>query len=123
MEWTCKKETYLVVGSKPWNRRTFDETLRQPPVREIHAFDVPASTESAFQRLEPSFRLNVFVEVTHTIEARIAVIECYESEADRFSHPRSPEALGAMTTRWGSVVGYAAVGAFELVCSFRLQAN
>src|SRR5271165_1099918 len=49
-------------------------------VREILAFEVPSSTEWAFQRLEPAFRPNVFVDVTRTLEAKIAAMECYESE-------------------------------------------
>jgi LmbE family N-acetylglucosaminyl deacetylase len=90
-------------------------------VREIYAFEVPSSTEWAFQRVEPSFRPNVFVEISQTLEAKIAAMECYESETRRFPHPRSPEALRALATRWGSVVGCAAAEAFELVRSVRRQ--
>ena len=89
------------------------------PVREMYAFEVPSSTEWAFQRIEPVFRANVFVDVTSTLEAKIAAMECYESEARKFPHPRSPEALRAIAARWGSVVGCAAVEAFELVRSIR----
>lgn len=90
-------------------------------VREIYAFEVASSTEWAFQRLEPAFRPNVFVDVTRTMEAKIAAMECYKTEARRFPHPRSPEALRALATRWGSVVGCAAAEAFELVRSVRPQ--
>lgn len=93
------------------------------PVREIYAFEVPSSTEWAFQRIEPAFRANVFVDVTATLEAKIAAMECYESEARKFPHPRSPEALRAIAKRWGSVVGYAAAEAFELVRSIRPQSD
>lgn len=91
------------------------------PVREIYAFEVPSSTEWAFQRIEPSFRPNVFVDITGTIEAKVAAMECYESEARKFPHPRSPESLRAIATRWGSVVGCVAAEAFELVRSIRPQ--
>jgi LmbE family N-acetylglucosaminyl deacetylase len=91
------------------------------PVREIYAFEVPSSTEWAFQRLEPAFRPNVFVDVTSTLDAKIAAMECYESEARRFPHPRSPEALRAIAMRWGSVAGCGAAEAFELVRSIRPQ--
>ncbi|MGO9088649.1 MAG: PIG-L deacetylase family protein [Candidatus Sulfotelmatobacter sp.] len=93
------------------------------PVREIYAFEVPSSTEWAFQRIEPSFRPNVFVDVTRTLEAKIAAMECYESEARKFPHPRSPEALRALAMRWGSVAGCAAAEAFELVRSIRPAAG
>ena len=90
-------------------------------VRDIYAFEVPSSTEWAFQRIEPSFRPNVFVEITHTVDAKIAAMECYEMERRKFPHPRSPEALRAIAARWGSVAGYAAAEAFELVRSLRAQ--
>jgi LmbE family N-acetylglucosaminyl deacetylase len=93
------------------------------PVREIYAFEVPSSTEWAFQRLEPTFRPNVFVDIEATIEAKVAAMECYESEARVFPHPRSPEALRALAIRWGSVVGCAAAEAFELVRSIRPRAD
>jgi N-acetylglucosamine malate deacetylase 1 len=100
---------------------TATRPLAGQPVLEIYAFEVPSSTEWAFQRIEPSFRPNVFVDITRTIEAKIAAMECYETEARTFPHPRSPEALRALATRWGSVVGCAAAEAFELVRSVRRQ--
>jgi LmbE family N-acetylglucosaminyl deacetylase len=89
------------------------------PVRDIYAFEVPSSTEWAFQRLEPVFRPNVFVDVSRTLDAKIAAMECYESEARKFPHPRSPQALRATAMRWGSVAGCGAAEAFELVRSVR----
>ena len=93
------------------------------PVREIYAFEVPSSTEWAFQRFQPSFRPNVFVDVTGTLETKIAAMGCYDSEARKFPHPRSPEALRAIATRWGSVVGCQAAEAFELVRSVQRAPN
>ena len=88
-------------------------------VREVYAFEVPSSTEWAFQRAEPVFRPNVFVDIAGTLDRKIAAMECYESEARKFPHPRSPEALRALAMRWGSVVGSAAAEAFELIRSIR----
>lgn len=88
-------------------------------VREIYAFEVPSSTEWAFHRLAPSFCPNVFVDVTGTLEAKLAALACYGTETRQFPHPRSPEALRAIATRWGSVVGCQAAEAFELVRSIR----
>ncbi|MGA8428450.1 MAG: PIG-L family deacetylase [Candidatus Sulfotelmatobacter sp.] len=89
------------------------------PVREIYAFEVPSSTEWAFQRLEPAFRPNIFVDVAHTLEKKISAMACYRSETRQFPHPRSPEALRAIATRWGSVAGFKAAEAFELIRSLR----
>lgn len=91
------------------------------PVRDVYAFEVPSSTEWAFQRLEAPFRPNVFVDVNDTLEIKIAAMACYQTEARRFPHPRSPEALRAIAMRWGSVAGCGAAEAFELVRSVRSQ--
>lgn len=88
-------------------------------VREIYAFEVPSSTEWAFQRLEPSFRPNVFVDITETLEAKIEALACYDTETRKFPHPRSAEALRAIAARWGSVAGLQAAEAFELIRSVR----
>lgn len=98
---------------------TATRPINGTPVREIYAFEVPSSTEWAFQRLETPFRPNVFVDISQTLEAKIAAMQCYDSESRRFPHPRSPEALRAIAMRWGSVSGCAAAEAFELVRSVR----
>lgn len=90
------------------------------PVRDVYAFEVPSSTEWAFQRLGQSFCPNVFVDVAATLEAKIDAMACYKTESRPFPHPRSPEALRAIAARWGSVVGCRAAEAFELVRSVRL---
>lgn len=88
-------------------------------VREIYAFEVPSSTEWAFQRLEPAFRPSVFVDISATLDTKISALACYQTETRIFPHPRSPEALRAIATRWGSVAGFQAAEAFELVRSLR----
>lgn len=88
-------------------------------VREIYAFEVPSSTEWAFGGLQPAFRPNVFVDVSATLETKIAAMACYETETREFPHPRSPEALRAVAMRWGSIAGCPAAEAFELVRSLR----
>lgn len=88
-------------------------------VRDVYAFEVPSSTEWAFQRLGPSFRPNVFVDIADSLETKIAALACYDTETRTFPHPRSPEALRAIATRWGSVVGLQAAEAFELIRSVR----
>ena len=92
-------------------------------VKEIYAFEVPSSTEWAFQRLEPSFRANVFVDITGTLETKIEALACYDTETRTFPHPRSAEALRAIATRWGSVAGLPAVEAFELIRSVQPAGN
>jgi LmbE family N-acetylglucosaminyl deacetylase len=89
------------------------------PVREIYAFEVPSSTEWAFEQFYPTFRPNVFVDTSTSLETKVQAMALYESEARPFPHPRSPEALRAIARRWGSAVGVEAAEAFELVRSVR----
>ena len=99
---------------------TATRPLAKQSVREIYSFEVPSSTEWAFQQFQSSFRPTVFVDVSRTLEAKVAAMGCYETEARKFPHPRSPEALRAIAMRWGSVCGCGAAEAFELVRSIRL---
>jgi len=92
-------------------------------VKEIYAFEVPSSTEWAFQRLEPLFRPNVFVDISETLDTKIEALACYDTETRNFPHPRSAEALRAIATRWGSVAGLHAAEGFELVRSVRPAGN
>lgn len=84
-------------------------------VKEVYTFEIPSSTEWAFGQFTPAFRPSVFVEVAPHLENKIAAMECYESEARPFPHPRSPEALRALAKHWGAVAGLDAAEAFELV--------
>ncbi len=88
-------------------------------VREVYAFEVPSSTEWALQRIDPVFRPNVFVDIGNTLARKIEAMKAYPGEIRAFPHPRSPEGLEAVARRWGSVAGFQAAEAFELVRSLR----
>ena len=102
------------------HRRLFEAVLtatRPMPgcrVRELYAFEVPSSTEWAFG-LGNGFRPNVFVDVTDTIETKIAAMQCYAGEVRPAPHPRSPEALRALAAWRGAQAGMKAAEAFELI--------
>ena len=84
-------------------------------VKEIYAFEVASSTDWAFNHIVPSFKPNVFVDITDTLELKIRGMSMYKSEARCFPHPRSSEALRAQACRWGAVSGLGQAEAFELV--------
>lgn len=84
-------------------------------VRKVYAYEVPSSTEWSFQRFEPRFEPNVFLDIANTMERKIEAMQIYESEARRWPHPRSPEALRTIAKKWGSVTGLEAVEAFQLI--------
>lgn len=84
-------------------------------VREVYSYEVLSSSEWSFQRLEPVFRPNIYVDITQTLDKKIAALKLYAGEVRDFPHPRSPEALRAAAMRWGSVSGMLAAEAFEAV--------
>jgi LmbE family N-acetylglucosaminyl deacetylase len=88
-------------------------------VKRLYAYEVPSSTEWAFQQFEPRFRPEVFFDIGPHLEKKIAAMQIYESETRAFPHPRSPEALRAGAQRWGSVVGVPAAEAFSCVRELR----
>jgi LmbE family N-acetylglucosaminyl deacetylase len=89
------------------------------PVREIYAFEVPSSTEWTFGQLQPTFRPNVFMDISDTLEVKVQAMALYESEVRPFPHPTSSVALRASAQRWGSMAGVEAAEAFELIRAIR----
>lgn len=94
---------------------TATRPLKDQVAREIYTYEVPSSTEWAFQRLAPRFTPNCFVDIGETIETKLQAMETYDSEARTFPHPRSPQSLRAIARRWGSVAGMHFAEAFEIV--------
>lgn len=88
-------------------------------VADLIAFEVASSTEWAFQRIGPPFRPSVFVDISATLNRKIAAMECYRSEQRSAPHPRSPEVIRATAVRWGSASGMRHAEAFELIRSLR----
>ena len=62
---------------------------------------------------------NVFINITATIEDKIAAMLYYENEIRKFPHPRSAEALRSKAQSWGATIGVEYAEAFELIRSIR----
>jgi LmbE family N-acetylglucosaminyl deacetylase len=84
-------------------------------VKEVLAFEVPSSTEWAFQCIDQSFRPNVFVDITATLDRKIAAMQRYRSESRLSPHPRSPDALRALAGQRGATAGVRYAEAFQLI--------
>lgn len=81
-------------------------------VRRILAFEVASSTE---WNVPYRFAPTVFIDITQTIDAKLAAMGHYTGEIRDFPHPRSRDALIAISQRWGSLAGMRNAEAFELV--------
>lgn len=98
---------------------TATRPLASSSVKRVYAYEVPSSTEWAFQKFAPAFRPNVFIDIAATLEKKIEAMALYEAESRVFPHPRSAEALRAHAQYWGSAAGLRAAEAFELIREIR----
>lgn len=82
---------------------------------ELLCFETPSSTEWNFGRKEQSFFPNVFVDITDTLEKKLNAMKCYDGEMRDYPHPRSLDALKAISMKWGSTVNINYAEAFEQI--------
>jgi LmbE family N-acetylglucosaminyl deacetylase len=94
---------------------TATRPLAGSPIRALFAYEVPSSSEWAFEKFAPRFDPNQFVDITSTIDQKVRAMAMYETESRVFPHPRSPEALKAIARKWGSTVGFGAAEAFQQI--------
>jgi LmbE family N-acetylglucosaminyl deacetylase len=95
---------------------------RPHTVRDIMSFEVPSSTEWAFQHIGPPFRPNVFVDIGDSMERKLEAMRCYESEVRQSPHPRAIEKIKALAEHRGAACGMRYAEAFELIRSVRTPA-
>lgn len=86
-------------------------------VKSLYTFEVPSSTEWSFSQFPEMFKPNVFVDITDTIDLKIKAMALYDSEMRQFPHPRSSDALRAVSKKWGSTAGLFSAEAFQLIRS------
>jgi LmbE family N-acetylglucosaminyl deacetylase len=82
--------------------------------RAVYAFETPSSTEWADETL-PVFRPTRFVDISDTLDTKLAALDAYESEMRAFPHPRSIESVTALARWRGACAGVAAAEAFVVV--------
>ncbi len=102
------------------HRAVFDSVMvatRPVPgqsVRRVLTFAPTSSTEWTAP-LAGWFLPNWFVDISQTLEFKLAAFEHYETEQRAWPHPRNARALRATAEHFGSVIGCAAAEPFVLV--------
>lgn len=71
----------------------------EPVIEAVYAFDTASSTEWGYPR---TFLPDTWVDVSATLEQKLAAMACYESEVRDYPHPRSLEALRHRAHAWGN---------------------
>ena len=81
-------------------------------VNSIISFEAISSTDWHFPY---KFKPNLFIDISSEIKNKLKALNEYKYEIRKFPHPRSSETLEAVAKRWGSLYGYKAAEAFEIV--------
>jgi LmbE family N-acetylglucosaminyl deacetylase len=89
------------------------------PVNEVLSYEVASSTEWSAPVGDWAFLPNVFVDISETLDGKLAAVEAYRDtaapEVRPFPHPRSCEAVRIYAQNRGVSVGMEAAEAFVLV--------
>ena len=81
-------------------------------VKKVICFEVPSSSEWNFG---DTFSPNIFVDIKRELSYKKKAIQTYKTELKKFPHPRSVNSLDIIAKRWGTVSGFEASEAFELI--------
>ena len=65
----------------------------------VYAFDTASSTEWGYPR---AFVPDTWVDISDTLDLKIAAMACYQSEIRPYPHPRSLDALRHRARAWGN---------------------
>jgi LmbE family N-acetylglucosaminyl deacetylase len=88
---------------------------RRQQLSKFAVFETPSSTEWAWPLPGNSLQPSLFVDVSDTIDVKIAAMECYETELRGYPHPRSSRALRERAAYWGSHIGRPAAEPFRVL--------
>ena len=83
-------------------------------VKTLLSFEVPSSTEWQLPGSAPIFTPNWYIDITDTLERKLAALSAYESELREWPHPRSLRGIECLAHWRGATVGVDAAEAFML---------
>jgi len=83
-------------------------------VKTLLFFEVPSSTEWQLSGSAPAFTPNWFVDISPTLERKMAALEVYSSELRAWPHPRSQKGVEHLSHWRGATIGVDAAEAFIL---------
>jgi LmbE family N-acetylglucosaminyl deacetylase len=87
---------------------------RGHPVKTLLCFEVPSSTEWQISGSESVFAPNWFVDISDTIDRKLAALDAYDAELRDWPHPRSRQGVEHLAHWRGATVGVDAAEAFML---------
>jgi len=99
------------------NRAVITATRPKPgqKVKKILLFETLSSTEWRFSNKKKVFNPNYFVDISKTINEKIATVKCYKKEVFSWPHPRSLKGVKTLAMFRGQSVGLKFAEAFEVL--------
>lgn len=84
------------------------------PVKTLLCFEVPSSTEWQVPGTAPCFAPHWFVDISKTLDRKIAALNAYGAELCPWPHPRSWQGVEHLARWRGAIIGAEAAEAFIL---------
>ena len=84
-------------------------------VKILLSFEILSSTEWNYTK---SFKPNMFIDITSTIDLKINAMHCYSTEQPKHPHPRSDQVIRSLSTLRGSQAGVGYAEGFEIIRMF-----
>jgi LmbE family N-acetylglucosaminyl deacetylase len=81
-------------------------------INTIISFEAVSSTD---WRYPYKFNPNMYVDISSELKLKLKALAEYKNELREYPHPRSTETIEAVAKRWGSLYGFKAAEAFEIV--------
>ena len=81
----------------------------------VACYETISKTHWNAAAIEPAFNPNFTVDISTTIDAKLAAIECFASQLHPFPGPRSLDALRALALFRGSQAGFGFGEAFQII--------
>lgn len=91
--------------------------VNSPQLKAIYAYETLSETEWNIPSADNIFVPNVWTDITATIDKKIEAMKCYESQLYDFPHPRSLEAIEALSKLRGSTICVNNAESFMLIRS------
>lgn len=84
-------------------------------IKEVYAYEVLSETHWNAPYLEPGFLPNIWIDISQTLETKLAALSCYKSQMRKFPDVRSVEAIEALARLRGAQMSMHAAEAFVLI--------
>jgi LmbE family N-acetylglucosaminyl deacetylase len=92
--------------------------FRHPSVKRVMIYETLSETDFGINPVEKRFQPNLFINISEQLEAKLSLLEIYESEIGEHPFPRSLEAVRALSLLRGSQMGAQSAEAFQVLREF-----